>query len=86
VNPVALVGIAALAFSFQAGGWTTAPAAAMTPASAPTSAFTLTVDNHPGALEQGLGRLRDSTSLPDHPDREWVDKWLHESHLDRWKT
>jgi uncharacterized protein len=38
------------------------------------------------AAEARLTRLRDNTSLPDQPDRDWVDKWLHQSHLDYWQT
>jgi len=30
--------------------------------------------------------LRESTSLPDQPDRDWVDTWLHRSHLTYWQT
>lgn len=35
--------------------------------------------------ETNLMQLRDSSSLPDQPDRRWVDKWLHQSHLDYWR-
>ena len=38
------------------------------------------------AAEARLTGLRESTSLPDQPDRDWVDKWLHQSHLDYWQT
>lgn len=36
--------------------------------------------------EARLTQLRESTSLPDQPDRDWVDTWLHQSHLDFWHT
>lgn len=36
--------------------------------------------------EAKLTQLRDSTSLPDEPDRAWVDRWLHRSHLDYWQA
>lgn len=34
--------------------------------------------------EARLTDLRNSTSLPDEPDRAWVDAWLHRSHLAYW--
>src|SRR5580698_174297 len=34
--------------------------------------------------EQRLISLRDNSSLPDEPDRQWVDSWLHRSHLNHW--
>jgi predicted nucleotidyltransferase len=34
--------------------------------------------------EAQLERLRDGSALPDQPDREWVDAWLHRSHLSYW--
>jgi uncharacterized protein len=34
--------------------------------------------------EARLTELRDSASVPDQPDRHWVDAWLHRSHLDFW--
>jgi hypothetical protein len=34
--------------------------------------------------EQSLTRLRDSSGIPDQPDRQWVDGWLHRSYLDFW--
>lgn len=34
--------------------------------------------------EARLVRLSESASVPDQPDRDWVDEWLHESHLDYW--
>jgi hypothetical protein len=36
--------------------------------------------------EARLMQLRESTSLPAQPDRQWVDGWLHRSHLNFWKT
>ena len=36
--------------------------------------------------ETRLKRLRDSAVIPDEPDRDWVDGWLHRSHLDFWAT
>lgn len=31
-----------------------------------------------------LERLRESSSVPDQPDRDWVDGWLHRWHLRYW--
>jgi hypothetical protein len=36
--------------------------------------------------EARLARLRDSASVPDQPDRHWVDSWLHRSYLDFWAS
>jgi len=36
--------------------------------------------------EARLIELRDSSSLPDQPDRQWVDGWLHRSHLAYWQS
>ena len=36
--------------------------------------------------EARLAQLRDSASLPDQPDRGWVDSWLHRSYLDFWAS
>jgi hypothetical protein len=36
--------------------------------------------------EARLARLRDSASVPDQPDRRWVDGWLHRSYLDFWSS
>jgi hypothetical protein len=36
------------------------------------------------AAEAELVRLKDSSTLPDEPDRRWVDGWLHRSHLGYW--
>ena len=36
--------------------------------------------------EARLARLRDSASVPDQPDRYWVDSWLHRSYLDFWAS
>jgi uncharacterized protein len=33
-----------------------------------------------------LTSLRDSSSVPDQPDREWVDRWLHRAHLEYWAS
>jgi uncharacterized protein len=35
--------------------------------------------------EQQLVALRDTPSLPEQPDRAWVDAWLHRSHLAYWE-
>lgn len=35
--------------------------------------------------ERQLVRLRDAASVPDEPDRAWVDDWLHRSHLALWE-
>ncbi|WP_445255965.1 nucleotidyltransferase domain-containing protein [Nocardioides aurantiacus] len=37
-----------------------------------------------GRAEARLEALRDSSDLPDQPDRAWVDDWLHRSHLAYW--
>jgi hypothetical protein len=37
------------------------------------------------AAEAELVRLSRSSTLPDEPDRRWVDKWLHRSHLAYWE-
>lgn len=34
--------------------------------------------------EEQLDELRDASTVPDQPDRRWVDDWLHRSHLDYW--
>lgn len=34
--------------------------------------------------EARLIELTEATSVPDQPDRDWVDRWLHRSHLDYW--
>jgi uncharacterized protein len=34
--------------------------------------------------ENSLTTLRQSSELPDVPDRNWVDQWLHRSHLNYW--
>jgi hypothetical protein len=34
--------------------------------------------------ERQLEALRDSSAVPEHPDRDWVDTWLHRSHLAYW--
>lgn len=31
-----------------------------------------------------LTELRDSSAVPDQPDRRWVDEWLHHSYLNFW--
>jgi hypothetical protein len=36
------------------------------------------------AAEAELGRLKESSALPAEPDRQWVDHWLHRSHLAYW--
>lgn len=36
------------------------------------------------AAEARLERLRDSASVPDEPDRRWVDDWLHRRYLEFW--
>jgi hypothetical protein len=36
------------------------------------------------AAEARLERLRDSASVPDEPDRGWVDDWLHRCYLEFW--
>lgn len=35
--------------------------------------------------EQQLISLRESSAVPDQPDREWVDRWLHRSHMAFWE-
>jgi hypothetical protein len=34
--------------------------------------------------EARLTELRDSSALPEQPDRPWVDGWLHRSYLNFW--
>lgn len=34
--------------------------------------------------ETRLAELRDSSAVPDQPDRSWVDEWLHRSYVDFW--
>ncbi|MBM6403170.1 nucleotidyltransferase domain-containing protein [Phycicoccus sp. CSK15P-2] len=34
--------------------------------------------------ESRLTLLQGSADVPPHPDREWVDRWLHRSHLSYW--
>jgi len=34
--------------------------------------------------ETQLTQLRETSPVPDQPDRGWVDDWLHRSHLDFW--
>ena len=34
--------------------------------------------------EARLTELRDSSALPEQPDRPWVDAWLHRSYLNFW--
>ncbi len=36
------------------------------------------------AAEAELTRLKESSTLPDEPDRQWVDAWLHRSHVAYW--
>jgi hypothetical protein len=36
------------------------------------------------AAEVELTNLKESSALPDEPDRRWVDRWLHRSHLSYW--
>lgn len=36
------------------------------------------------AAEADLIRLKESSTLPNEPDRKWVDDWLHRSHLTYW--
>jgi hypothetical protein len=36
--------------------------------------------------EKQLEGLRDDSSLPEQPDRAWVDSWLHMSHLQYWSA
>lgn len=36
--------------------------------------------------EQRLIELADTSTVPDEPDRSWVDDWLHRSHLAYWAT
>jgi uncharacterized protein len=38
------------------------------------------------AAEARLIELRDSSAIPDEPDRRWVDDWLHRSYLSFWAT
>jgi hypothetical protein len=36
--------------------------------------------------EARLTELRDSSALPEQPDRPWVDGWLHRSYLNFWAS
>ena len=36
------------------------------------------------AAESRLLALRRGSQLPEQPDRAWVDRWLHRSHLSYW--
>jgi hypothetical protein len=36
------------------------------------------------SAENELTALRDRSNLPEQPDRQWVDAWLHRSHLAYW--
>lgn len=36
------------------------------------------------SAETQLNDLRDTSAVPDQPDRDWVDDWLHQCHLDFW--
>ncbi|WP_374454249.1 DNA polymerase beta superfamily protein [Nocardioides sp.] len=38
------------------------------------------------AAETRLVELSGSASVPDQPDREWVDAWLHRTHLAYWAS
>jgi hypothetical protein len=35
-------------------------------------------------VEARLVALRNSSAVPDQPDRDWVDSWLHRGYLDFW--
>lgn len=39
---------------------------------------------HLDVYERRLGELRESASVPDQPDRGWVDAWLHRSYIGYW--
>jgi len=36
--------------------------------------------------EVRLDELRDASTVPDQPDRRWVDEWLHRTHLAFWAS
>ena len=36
--------------------------------------------------EHQLAQLKDTASVPDLPDRNWVNAWLHRAHLDYWMS
>jgi uncharacterized protein len=38
------------------------------------------------SAEIRLGQLRETSAIPDQPDRSWVDGWLHRSHLNYWAS
>jgi hypothetical protein len=38
------------------------------------------------AAELRITELRDSSAVPDQPDRRWVDEWLHRSYLNFWSA
>ncbi len=37
-------------------------------------------------VEAELVRLQTQADVPPEPDRQWVDAWLHRSHLSYWST
>jgi len=41
---------------------------------------------HLDSYESQLVDLRESGSVPDQPDREWVDRWLHRSYTAYWAS
>lgn len=38
------------------------------------------------SAETKLARLRETSAVPDQPDRGWVDNWLHRSHMNFWAS
>lgn len=38
------------------------------------------------SAETQLAQLRETSAVPDQPDRGWVDDWLHRSHLNFWAS
>lgn len=38
------------------------------------------------SAEIQLAQLRETAAVPDQPDRDWVDDWLHRSHLNFWAS
>ena len=40
--------------------------------------------SHFAWAEERLAGLRGNPGIPEQPDREWIDDWLHRSYLNFW--
>lgn len=38
------------------------------------------------SAETTLAQMRETSAVPDQPDRSWVDDWLHRTHLNFWAS